>query len=193
MKNIKTKWIVIAIVVVVAIWLVSAVVGFYNGAVTLNEEVDNKWAQVETQYQRRFDLIPNLVESVKGVMNQEQEVFGMIADARTKYAGATTVNEKAGAATQVESALARLLVVMENYPQLNSSKNVTDLMTQLEGTENRIAVARKDFNDVVREFNVKIKKFPNMLLAGMFGFDEKIFFEAVEGSENAPAVNLDLK
>lgn len=188
----KTKWIVSAVVALVVLWLVSFGVGFYNSTVALNEQVDNNWAQVETQYQRRFDLIPNLVESVKGAMTQEQEVFGQLAEARTRYAGATGVNDRVEAAGQVEGALARLLVVMENYPQLKSSETVRDLMVQLEGTENRIAVARKDFNDGVKAFNVKIKRFPGMILAGWFNFSEKNFFESVEAAATAPAVNLKL-
>lgn len=162
----------------------------YNGLVGLDEAVKNQWAQVETQYQRRFDLIPNLVESVKGIMQQEQEVFGMIADARTRYAGAGTVEEKVEAANQVESALARLLVVMENYPELKSAENVQTLMVQLEGTENRISVERKRFNDAVREFNVMIRKFPAQLIAGIFGFVQKSYFESQPGAEQAPKVEF---
>jgi len=164
--------------------------GMYNKMVTANEGVDNMWAQVETQYQRRFDLIPNLVSSVKGAMAQEQKVFGDLADARTKYSGATTINEKAEAATQVESALGRLLVIMENYPQLKSIETVQTLMAQLEGTENRISVERKRFNDAARDFNVMVKRIPAKWFASMFGFSEKAYFDAAAGSENAPAVNF---
>jgi LemA protein len=190
MVNKKSAWLIalVAAVAIIVLW----VVGFYNSIVNLNESVDNQWAQVETQYQRRFDLIPNLVSSVKGVLTQEQAVFGDIADARTRYAGATTVNEKAGAATQVESALARLLVIMENYPVLKSNETVQSLMVELEGTENRISVERKRFNDSVKVYNVRIKTFPSNLLAKMFSFEVKNFFEAVEGSEKAPTVDLDL-
>ena len=164
--------------------------GLYNKLVTANENVDNQWAQVETQYQRRFDLIPNLVESVKGVMGQEQKVFGDIAEARTKYAGAATINDKAGAATQVESALARLLVIMENYPELKSAENVQTLMAQLEGAENRISVERKRYNDTAKEFNIMIKRIPAKLFAAWFGFGEKRYFDSVEGAETAPAVDF---
>ncbi|KKR07905.1 MAG: lemA protein [Parcubacteria group bacterium GW2011_GWC2_39_14] len=190
MFNKKNWWWIalIAVIVIVVLW----VVGFYNSVINLNESVDNQWAQVETQYQRRFDLIPNLVASVKGVLTQEQTVFGDIADARTKYAGATTVNDKVGAATQVESALARLLVIMENYPVLKSNETVQALMVQLEGTENRISVERKRFNDIVKLYNVKIKTFPSNILAKVFGFDVRNFFEAVEGSEKAPTVDLNV-
>lgn len=183
----KKTWIVIAVIVVL---LGGYVWSTYNKMVTKSEEVDNLWAQVETQYQRRFDLIPNLVESVKGIMAQEQEVFGAIADARTKYAGATSINEKAAAAGEVESALARLLVVMENYPQLKSAENVQTLMAQLEGTENRISVERKRFNDGARDFNVLIKRVPARWLAAWFGFAEKNYFESVEGAEQVPEVKF---
>jgi LemA protein len=182
------KFLIILAVVVVALGLYAW--GIYNKMVTANEGVDNMWAQVETQYQRRFDLIPNLVESVKGAMVQEQKVFGDLADARTRYAGAQTVSEKAGAATQVESALARLLVVMENYPQLKSIETVQTLMVQLEGTENRISVERKRFNDAAMAFNVMIKRLPAKWFASIYGFSEKAYFEAASGAENAPAVKF---
>lgn len=183
----QKKLIIVGVIVLV-------IVGFmwstYNNLVTKNEEVDNQWAQVETQYQRRFDLIPNLVGSVKGIMAQEEKIFGDLADARTKYAGANTVNGKAEAATQVESALSRLLVIMENYPQLKSADTVQTLMVQLEGTENRVSVERKRYNDIVKELNVTVKRFPTNMIAGTFGFDERIYFDAVEGSEVVPTVEL---
>lgn len=182
------KFLIILVVVVAIIGLYAW--GIYNKMVTGSEGVDNLWAQVETQYQRRFDLIPNLVESVKGAMAQEQKVFGDLAEARTRYAGARTVNEKAGAATEVESALARLLVVMENYPQLKSVETVQTLMAQLEGTENRISVERKRFNDAARDFNVMVKRIPAKWFAAMFGFSEKNYFEAAAGAANAPAVKF---
>ena len=179
-------WIAIGIVVVVLLWGWSS----YNGFVTKNEAVDGQWAQVETQYQRRFDLIPNLVESVKGAMGQEQEVFKMIADARTQYSGAVGTDAKVAAASQVESALGRLLVIMENYPQLKSIDAVQTFMAQLEGTENRVSVERGRFNDTVRTLNVAVKRFPGNLLAGMFGFGERAYFEVAEGVQNAPAVQF---
>ncbi|HHH14119.1 MAG TPA: LemA family protein, partial [candidate division WWE3 bacterium] len=122
---------------------------FYNSLVRLQEEVNNQWAQVETQYQRRYDLIPNLVETVKGVAGQEQKVFGDIAEARTRYAGAQNPQERVDAANQLETALGRLLVIVENYPQLKSSESFNTLMAQLEGTENRISVERKRYNEKV--------------------------------------------
>lgn len=167
-----------------------SLMGTYNGLVVKSQNIDGQWAQVETQYQRRFDLIPNLVNSVKGIFTQEQEVFGQIAEARTRYSGAKTVDEKAAAAAGVETALARLLVIVENYPQLQSNRAVTGLMDELAGTENRISVERKRFNDLVRDYNTVVKRFPTNLLANMFNFDERAYFEAVEQAESAPRVEL---
>ncbi len=174
--------------VLLVFWLV----GSYNRLVRLDEQVDNSWAQVETQYQRRFDLIPNLVESVKGVMTQEQEVFKAIADARQGYAGAKTAEEKIEAAQNVESSLGRLLVIVENYPELKSNENVMALMDELAGTENRISVERKRYNDVVKDYNVTVKSIPTVFIANMMGFGERSFFESVAGAEQAPAVDLDM-
>jgi len=183
----KTTIIVLVIlVVVIASYFVSA----YNGLVTLNESVDNKWAQVESQYQRRLDLIPNLVASVQGDMTQEQEVFTKLADARSKYAGSVTQSDKAIAAGEVESSLARLLVVMENYPVLKTSEAVQTLMAQLEGTENRISVERQRYNDEVRIFNAKIKVIPTKWVAGILGFSTRQYFDAQAGAENAPQVEF---
>lgn len=182
----KTKWIILGVVVLAALYVFSV----YNGLITKNELVDNQWAQVEAQYQRRFDLIPNLVESVKGIFKQEQTIFTALAEARTRYSGAKSVDEKAAAATQVESALGRLLVVVENYPTLKSSDDVQLFMVQLEGTENRISVERLRFNDAVRNLNLIVKRFPSNLIAGMFGFSERPYFESVEGAEVAPKVGF---
>ena len=151
-------------IVLVAIIIAVSLVGIYNGLVSKSQGVDAQWSQVETQYQRRYDLIPNLVNSVKGMMTQEQTVFLAIAEARTKYGAAQTVNEKAVAAGQVETALGRLLAIMENYPDLKSSQNVTQLMDELAGTENRISVERKRFNDLTRDYNTQVKTFPTNML-----------------------------
>ena len=183
----KGLLVVVAIVVVLVVWGFSG----YNGLVTLNENADAQWAKVETQYQRRFDLIPNLVNSVKAILKQEQTVFGDIAEARTRYSGATTPDQKAAAATQVESALGRLLVIVENYPQLQSSQNVRDLMTELEGTENRVSVERTRFNDEVRAYNTAVKRFPKNVLASITGFHERAYFQAATGASTAPTVNLE--
>lgn len=184
MKKIGYIILAVAVLVVLYGWM------SYNRLVTLNETATTQWAQVETQYQRRFDLIPNLVESVKGIMNQEKEVFGALAAARTQYAGAKTQSDKASAAQSVESALGRLLVIVENYPTLKSSETVQTLMAQLEGTENRIAVARKDYNDTIRTYNLSTKRFPSSVVAAIFGFDEKVYFESDKAAAVAPKVDL---
>ena len=182
----KSTYIILAVVPIILLYGLV----IYNGLVGASVGIDGQWAQVEAQYQRRFDLIPNLVESVKGIMNQEQKVFSDIAEARTKYSGAMTVDEKARAAGQVESALGRLLVITENYPQLKSSETVQTLMSQLEGTENRVAVERKRFNDAIASYNLKTKRFPSSLIASLFGFGARDYFEAAAGAEVAPKVQL---
>ncbi len=180
---------IISIVILVVIIL--GYIGVtYNKLVGASVAVDTQWAQVETQYQRRFDLIPNLVNAVKGVMKQEQAVFGAIADARTRYSGAATVNAKAQAAGELESAFARLLVVMENYPQLKSSENVLGLQSQIEGTENRISTERGRFNEEVKVFNLISSRFPSSLVARMFNFDTKAYFQSAAGTDLAPKVDL---
>lgn len=185
--NYKSPWLwVVAVIVILALWIV----GSYNNFISLSGQIDGQWAQVEVQYQRRFDLIPNLVASVKGIFNQERAVFDAIARSRTQYGNAKSVDEKAQAAGQVESALARLLVVVENYPQLRSSANVTQLMDELAGTENRISVERRRYNDLVRDYNIAIKRFPGNMFASLFGFGERHLFEAVSGNGEAPKVQL---
>lgn len=180
------------ILALIAVLVLIVIYGFsgYNSLVRLNESADAQWSKVETQYQRRLDLIPNLVNSVKGVLTQEQKVFGDIAAARTAYGSAATPNDKAAAASQIESSLGRLLVIVENYPQLASSQTVRDLMTELEGTENRISVERSRFNDVVLAYNTAIKSFPKNMLAAITGFHERAYFQAASGADTAPTVNL---
>jgi LemA protein len=178
--------IIIAIIVIAALYIG----GKYNSMVRANIGVDTQWAQVESQYQRRFDLIPNLVNSVKGAMKQEQTVFDAIATARTQYAGAQTPDAQAAAANQVEGSLARLLVVMENYPQLKSIDTVQSLIAELSGTENRIAVERMRYNDTVAAYNTSVQTFPGSLVAGMFGFHTRTLFQAVDGASTPPTVNL---
>ncbi len=182
----KSLLIIVAIVAVIGLSLVST----YNNLVTKTQNIDGQWAQVETQYQRRFDLIPNLVNSVKGLFEQEQDVFGDIAKARQNYAGASSVDQKAQAASQVESALGRLLVIVENYPQLQSNTAVLGLMDELAGTENRVSVERRRYNDIVKDYNTTIKRFPTNLIANLFNFDVRAFFEAVEAAEEAPTIDL---
>lgn len=162
----------------------------YNKLVSVSEAVDTQWAQVEAQYQRRLDLIPNLVNSVKGAMKQEEAVFGALADARTRYAGASSVDEKAQAASEIESSFARLLVVIESYPELKSVNSVQTLMSQIEGTENRISVERGRYNDSVRTYNLVAKRFPSSVVASAFGYETKAYFQAAAGSETAPNVNF---
>lgn len=182
----KTLLIILAIVLICGAYLWS----LYNGLVKQDQAIKGQWGNVETQYQRRFDLIPNLVNSVKGAMAQEQKVFGDLEEARTKYAGAQTPEDKVTAANQVETSFGKLLAIMENYPQLKSTDTVQTLMAQLEGTENRISVERTRYNDLVRDYNTKVTQVPGKLFAGMLGFPEKTYFESTQGAENAPQVNL---
>ena len=171
---------------ILVLWFVFS----YNSFVTLKTRVEEAWADIEVQLKRRYDLIPNLVELVKGVMKQEQAIFTALADARARYSGAVSTNDKVAAASDVESALSRLLVVVENYPVLKSSDTVQTLMSQIEGTENRISVERSRFNETVRVYNLKTKRFPSSIVAAIFGFDEKAYFEATQGAEKAPTVAL---
>ena len=170
--------------------------GSYNSMVKLDEEVSSAWSQVENQYQRRMDLIPNLVNTVKGYASHESEVFTNIAEARSKLGGTVNINDETALkeyqANQAElgNALGRLLVLTENYPELKADKNFIELQDQLEGTENRISVERKRFNDVTKEYNRKIRSFPTVILANMFGFEKKPYFEAEKGAEKAPKVEF---
>ncbi len=165
-------------------------VGAYNSLITLSESVNTAWAQVENQYQRRADLIPNLVNTVKGYAAHEKELFTEITTLRSQWASATTKGGKIKAAQGLDGALSRLLLVAENYPQLRASENFLALQTQLEGTENRVAVERKRYNDAVRVYNIKIKRIPTNIVAGMFGYEKETYFEAEEGSEEVPEVEF---
>lgn len=181
------KWVVIlGVLVLLAIWGV----GVKNGFVRSNEAITSQWAQVENQYQRRFDLIPNIVNTVKGVAAQETAIFTAIAEARTRYSGATTPDQKAQAASQVEGALGRLLVIAEAYPTLQSSQAYRDLIVSLEGTENRISVERMKYNDLVKGFNTDVKVFPSSLVAMIFGIDERAYFEVSDEAATVPVVNF---
>jgi LemA protein len=186
----KNTVIILAAIVGIVVIAGAFMAGTYNSFVRLSQEVDQQFAVVESRLQRRFDLIPNLVESVRGQMAQEQAVFGAIADARARMAGAQTINERVEASNQLESALGRLLVVMENYPQLRSQEGVNRLMDELAGTENRIAVERDNYNAAVQRYNTRIKSFPAVVLAGMFNFTERVYFRAVEGAQEAPKVTF---
>jgi LemA protein len=188
----RAGWIVLAVIAVIVLMVGGALVGGYNSLVQSKVNVDNAWGQVENQLQRRNDLIPNLVETVKGIAGQEQTVFGEIAEARARMAGARTPEQTMEASRQMDTALGRLFVVVENYPQLRSSENFMRLQDELAGTENRIAVERMRYNEVVRDYNVKVRTFPTMLFAGILGFQPKPFFEATKGAEVPPAVKFNL-
>jgi LemA protein len=174
----------------IAVLLLGWVWSTYNGLVTVKESLDGTWAQVETQYQRRFDLIPNLQATVQGAADFEQETFTAVTAARSQWQGATSREGQIAAINGFDSALSRLLVTVEAYPQLQATQAFRDFMTQLEGTENRIATARRDYNDVVREYNVYVRVFPRNVLAGMFGFEPAAFFASAEDAAVAPAVQF---
>lgn len=185
-KGNKTLLFIIVALVVLGLFMVSN----YNNLVSLSEEVDAQWGQVENQLQARYDKIPNIVNTVKGYASHEKEVFESIANARAKLAGANTVNEQVEAANEMESALARLLVVVENYPELKADAQFNQLIYEISGTENRIAVERMRYNETVKTYNSKVKRFPTVLLAGMFGYEPRTYFEAAKGAELAPIVEF---
>ena len=185
MKIKPLYWIIGVIVVIVL-----AFAGYYNRFVTATNGIDGQWKQVEVQYQRRFDLIPNLVNSVKGLMQQEQKVFGDIAAARAAYTGAQTTEGKVAAANQVEGALGRLIAIFENYPQIKSDQAVLRLQDELSGTENRISVERRRYNDLVQAYNISISTLPGNIFAKVLGFKAKPYFESSSGAENAPKVEF---
>ncbi len=180
---------VVIVLVVVAVLAFTAISG-YNSLVSLNENINGKWSQIENQLQRRADLIPNLVNTVKGFAAQEQQIINSVTEARAKLAGAGGPAAKAQANAELNSALSRLLVVVENYPNLKSDQNFRALMDELSGTENRLAVARKDYNDAVQGFNTRIRSFPTSLYAGMLGFGPKEYFKAEEGAKQVPQVKF---
>lgn len=179
----------IAIVVIALIFIVSAV-GSYNRLVSLNEKVKTALSQIDNQLQRRNDLIPNVVETVKGYAAHEEEVFTKIAESRSKLAGAATIEDRASASSELSGAISRLLVIAENYPELKANQNFQQLIDNLENTENRLAIARMDYNNIAREYNTAIKKFPTVILANLFGFDEYDYFEADESAKEAPKVDF---
>ena len=186
---------IVAVVAIIAFWAISG----YNSLVGMDENVSNQWANVETQYQRRADLIPNLVNTVKGYAAHEKETLEGVMAARSQ---ATQIKvdptdltpeklaEYQKAQGQLATALGRLLAITENYPDLKANQNFLELQAQLEGTENRINVARKNFNDAAKIYNTTIRRFPKNILAGMFGFDKRAYFEAAEGAEQAPQVQF---
>lgn len=194
-KNVLITIIVLAVIGMIAAWLI----GRYNSMVTMEENVENAWGQVENQYQRRMDLIPNLVSTVKGYATHEQSTYTAVMEARAKAtqitidpANATPEQLAAyqNAQGELSQALGRLLAVAENYPELKANENFKQLMDQLEGTENRITFARNTFNDTAKEYNTFIRRFPANIVASMFGFQYKPYFKAEEGAEKAPKVEF---
>ena len=187
MKAMARKAVTAAMLVLAAVSLSGC---SYNTFVGQEESIKAQWAQVENQLQRRNDLIPNLVETTKGVAQQERDVFGQIAESRAKLSGATTPEQTMQAANEQSSALARLLVVVENYPQLRSNEQFSRLMDELSGTENRIAVERMRYNERVQEFNTARRQFPSNITASMFGFKEYPLFNAPPEAERVPKVDF---
>lgn len=195
MKKNKGLIITIVVIVLVALWGISS----YNGLVSMDENVSNQWANVETQYQRRSDLIPNLVNTVKGYAKHESQTLEAVMAARSQ---ATQVKIDPSNCTpqqlaayqkaqgDVTTALGKLLAITENYPDLKANQNFLELQSQLEGTENRINVARKDFNDTAKKYNTSLRRFPRNIIASMFGFEKRNYFEAEEGAEKAPKVEF---
>ncbi|MBN3033424.1 MAG: LemA family protein [Candidatus Saganbacteria bacterium] len=184
-----SKWLIgiLVVVLLLGFWTV----GIYNGLVGKDQEVKQNWGQVETQLQRRYDLVPNLVATVKGYARHEKTLFENVAAARSAWAGARNGSEKVKAANEMEGFLGRLIAVAENYPQLRASENFRALQDELAGTENRIAVSRMRYNDAVRSYNTTARSFPTVTLVGLFGFDrEKTFFEAAQGAKEAPKVKF---
>lgn len=186
---------ILGVVLIIIIWLVSA----YNGLVQKDEACSQQWSKVESQYQRRLDLIPNLVNTVKGYASHEKETFTEVIQARNQAASAKvdpnnltqeSLDKYQQTQTQLKSSLDRLMVVVERYPDLKANQNFLELQSQLEGTENRIAVERQKFADVVNVFNSKIRRFPTNLIAGMFSFERKAYFAAETGAETAPKVEF---
>lgn len=194
MKN-KSLWIILGIVAVVLIWGISS----YNGLVKKDEGVSAAWANVESVYQRRADLIPNLVNTVKGYAAHESETLAEVTEARTKSTS-ITVDPSTATPEQMEAwmksqdevgaALGRLIAISENYPDLKANQNFLDLQKQLEGTENRIATERMKYNEKVRDYNTKLRRFPTNIIAGMFGFEKHVMFESTQGAEVAPVVEF---
>jgi len=189
-KGTKILLIVVGIVVLLLLFTYTTFKNINNKLVLLDESVNRAWAQVENQLQRRFDLIPNLVNTVKGYASHEKEVLTAVTDARSRVGSAQTIPDKIDANNQLTSALGRLLVVMENYPNLKADQNFLALQSQLEGTENRISVERRRYNEATQQYNVAIRKFPDNILAGMLGYQRKTFFEADKSAAKAPEVKF---
>jgi LemA protein len=199
MKSIKKSWIIIGVIVIAGLMLYSSIKGTYNSMVSMDEGVTAQWAQVENVYQRRADLIPNLVATVKGYAAHEQETLEGVIEARSKATSVTidpsnlnaaSIQQFQAAQDGLSSALSKLMVVVERYPDLKANQNFLELQTQLERTENRIAVERRAFNTNAQEYNSYIRSFPKNIYASMFGFDKKVYFSAQEGAEEVPEVQF---
>ena len=184
-------WLAVLVIIIVAIFMVGSwYVRTRNSLVAMEEQVEASWSEIDNQLQRRADLIPNLVNTVRGYAQQEEEIFTRIAEARAKLAGSQGVQETAENYGESQSALSRLLVVVENYPQLRSNENFIRLQDELAGTENRIAVARRRYNEAVRGFNTRIRSFPATIIAGSLGFEAKEYFEVPESAREVPEVDF---
>lgn len=181
--------VIIGLLIIIGI-IAIPVIGGYNTLVNLDQTVNSAEANIETQLQRRMDLIPNLVNTVKGYASQEKEIFTNIANARSRLAGATTLTEQAEADGELSNALSRLLLIVERYPDLKSNQNFKDLSIQLEGTENRIAIARQDYNTAVTAYNTKRRRFPSNIIASIFSFPERPLYKATAGAQTAPTVDF---
>jgi LemA protein len=185
--------IIIGVILAVAVFIGLYVIGTKNSFISMKEDINQQQANVEVALQRRADLIPNLVATVKGYATHEEKVFTEIAEARSKLAGSINsgnINEISAANDELSSALSRLLVVKEAYPELKANENFTALMDELAGTENRIAIARRDYNDIVRKYNAKIQRFPASIIANSNGFEKVDYFTSQEGANIAPTVDL---
>ncbi|HEX9026152.1 MAG TPA: LemA family protein [Clostridium sp.] len=181
----------IILIIIVGILIILAIpISGYNSLVSLEQNVNSASSNIDTQLQRRSDLIPNLVNTVKGYATQEKTIFTDIANARSKLAGATNVSDKANADNELSGSLSRLLAIVENYPDLKSNQNFRDLSVQLEGTENRIAVSRQDYNTAVTNYNTKRRRFPSNIISSLFGFQEKPLYKASEGAKEVPSVDF---
>lgn len=181
----------VIVIIIVLVIIAILMMGSYNGMVSKQENVESSLSDLDVMLQRRADLIPNLVSTVKGYTSHETEIIDKITEARSNLVNANSVEEKSKANDELSKSLNALMVVVENYPDLKSSDNFKQLSDELAGTENRIAVARKDYNSAVKTFNTTIKKFPNNMLAGMFGFEKGTYFEASEQSSEAPSVSFE--
>lgn len=191
--EVKNTFIILVIIILAVLLIFGSVYGTYNQLVALEENVNSKWSQIDNQLQRRADLIPNLVETVKGYAAHEKEIFESVNKAREKLLAANTVEEKAASNNELNTALGRLLAIVENYPNLKADANFRQLSDELAGTENRIAVARMDYNNAVQAYNTKIRSFPASIIANMFGFKEKEYFKADDSSKTVPKVDFSNK